>query len=165
MEQAIVFAETGHLCLSTLHANNANQALDRIINFFYPEDRRQQLLLDLALNLRALVAQRLIRRKDGQGRRVAVETLVNTPLIGELILKGDVPGIKDVMRRSPEAGMKTFDQALYELCRAGEISEEDAIHHADSPNEVRLMIKLGKEGGLDKSSASQARLSLQDTRI
>jgi twitching motility protein PilU len=163
MEHAIVFAETGHLCLATLHANNANQAMDRIINFFYPEDRRQQLLLDLSQNLRALVAQRLVPRKDGRGRRVAVEVLINTPLAADLILKADIPGLKDIMRKSTEMGMRTFDQALYELYKMGEISEEDAIHHADSPNEVRLNIKLGKQGALDELESTLDGLSLAET--
>lgn len=143
MEHAIVFAETGHLCLSTLHANNANQALDRIINFF-SEDRRQQLLLDLSLNLRSIIAQRLIPRRDGQGRHVAVEVLINSPLIADLLLKGEIAGLKEVMRRSADEGMKTFDQSLYELYRNDIISETEALHYADSINDVRLMIKRGK---------------------
>ncbi|MGE0082176.1 MAG: PilT/PilU family type 4a pilus ATPase [Thiohalomonadaceae bacterium] len=142
MEYAIAFAETGHLCLATLHANNANQALDRIINFF-PEDRRSQLLMDLSLNLKAVVAQRLIPRADGQGRRVAVEVLINTPLVAELILRGEVHGIKELMKKSTEHGMRTFDQALYELFRQGHITEQEALRNADSANEVRIMIKLG----------------------
>ncbi|CAK0765422.1 Type IV pilus ATPase PilU [Gammaproteobacteria bacterium] len=144
MEHAIVFAETGHLCLSTLHANSANQALDRIINFF-SEDRRQQLLLDLSLNLRAIIAQRLIPRRDGQGRQVAVEVLINSPLVADLLLKGEVPGLKEVMRRSAEEGMKTFDQSIYDLYREDIISEAEALHYADSINDVRLMIKRGKQ--------------------
>ncbi len=143
MDYAIAFAETGHLCLCTLHANNANQALDRIINFF-PEDRRGQLLMDLSLNLKAIVAQQLVPRADGKGRRVAVEVMINTPLAADLIRKGEVHKLKDLMKRSTNQGMKTFDQALYDLHTAGEISYEDAIHYADSANEVRLMIKLGK---------------------
>ena len=148
MEYAIAFAETGHLCLTTLHANNANQALDRIINFF-PEDKREQLLMDLSLNLKGIVAQQLVRRSDGQGRRAAVEVLLNTPLASELIKKGEVHTLKDLMKRSTEHGMNTFDQALYKLYLEGEISYDDAILHADSANEVRLMIKLGGEGGID----------------
>ncbi|WJW76792.1 PilT/PilU family type 4a pilus ATPase [Thiohalobacter sp. IOR34] len=144
MDYAIAFAETGHLCLSTLHANNANQALDRIINFF-PEDRRDQLLMDLSLNLKAIVAQQLIPGADGKGRRAAVEVLMNTPLAAEHIRHGEIYKLKDLMRRSNQSGMKTFDQALYDLYKAGEISYEDALHHADSPNEVRLMIKLDEE--------------------
>ena len=145
MDHGITFAETGHLCLSTLHANNANQAMDRIINFF-PETRHKQLFLDLSLNLRAVVAQRLIPKKDGSGRCVAVEILINTPLIGDLIEKGDISGIKDVMKRSRELGMQTFDQAVYDLYTKGEITYEEAVKNADSPNEVRLMIKLSDDG-------------------
>ncbi|CAK0746243.1 Type IV pilus ATPase PilU [Gammaproteobacteria bacterium] len=144
MEHAIVFAETGHLCLSTLHATSANQALDRIVNFF-SEDRRQQLLLDLSLNLRAIIAQRLIPRRDGQGRQVAVEVLVNSPVVADLLLKGEIAMLKEVMRRSTDEGMKTFDQSIYEIYREDIISETDAIHYADSANDVRLMIKRGKE--------------------
>ncbi len=144
MEHAIVFAETGHLCLSTLHANSANQALDRILNFF-SEDRRQQLLIDLSLNLRAIIAQRLIPRSDGQGRHVAVEVLVNTPLVADLLLKGDIPALKDVMRRSADDGMKTFDQSIYELYCEDIISEIEAVHFADSANDMKMMIKRGKE--------------------
>ncbi|MEJ1334966.1 MAG: PilT/PilU family type 4a pilus ATPase [Candidatus Sedimenticola sp. (ex Thyasira tokunagai)] len=142
MANAITFAETGHLCLSTLHANNANQALDRIINFF-PEDRRHQVFMDLSLNLRAIVAQQLIRRPDGKSRRPAVEVMVNTPLAADLIRKGKVHKLKDLMKRSTEQGMMTFDQALYNLYKEGEITYDDAVLHADSANEVRLMIKLG----------------------
>jgi twitching motility protein PilU len=141
MDHAIAFAETGHLCLATLHANNANQAMDRIINFF-PEDRRDQLLMDLSLNLKAILAQQLVPTVDGKGRRVCVEVLINTPLAADMIRKGEVHKLKDLMKRSNQQGMKTFDQALYELYREGEITQEDAIHHADSANEVRLMIKL-----------------------
>jgi twitching motility protein PilU len=146
MDYGIAFAETGHLCLSTLHANNANQAMDRIINFF-PEERHKQLFLDLSLNMKAVVAQRLIPKKDGSGRCVAVEVLLNTPLIGDLIEKGKVSEIKDVMKRSRELGMQTFDQAVYDLYKAGEITYDDAFKNADSANEVRLMIKLGAESG------------------
>ena len=143
MDYAVAFAETGHLCLATLHANNANQAMDRIINFF-PEDRRSQLFMDLSLNLKAVVAQMLIPTKDGQGRRPAVEILLNTPLARDLILKGEVHELKGLMKRSTEQGMKTFDQALFELHKAGLISYEDTLSYADSTNEVRLMIKLDK---------------------
>lgn len=146
MDYGIAFAETGHLCLSTLHANNANQAMDRIINFF-PEDRHKQLFMDMSLNLKAVVAQRLIPKKEGEGRTVAVEVLLNTPLVGDLIEKGKVSEIKDVMKRSRELGMQTFDQAVYDLYKAGEISYEEALRNADSTNEVRLMIKLGSESG------------------
>jgi twitching motility protein PilU len=142
MEHAIAFAETGHLCLATLHANNANQALDRVINFF-PEERRSQLLMDLSLNLKAVISQRLIPTVDGQGRRAAIEILINTPLMSDLILKGEVHEIKSLMKKSREAGMKTFDQALYELYKDGLITEDDALRNADSPNEVRMLIKLG----------------------
>lgn len=140
MEHAVSFAETGHLVFATLHANNANQALDRIINFF-PSDRRDQLLLDLSLNLRAFVAQQLVPTAEG-GRRAAIEILINTPLIGDLIKKGEVHEIKEIMSKSKELGMQTFDQALYELFNEGVISYEDAIKHADSKNDLRLMIKL-----------------------
>ena len=140
MEHAVSFAETGHLVFATLHANNANQALDRIINFF-PSDRRDQLLLDLSLNLRAFVAQQLVPTVEG-GRRAAIEILINTPLIGDLIKKGDVHEIKEIMSKSKELGMQTFDQALYELFNEGIISYDDAIKHADSKNDLRLMIKL-----------------------
>jgi twitching motility protein PilU len=145
MEYAITFAETGHLCLTTLHANNANQALERILHFF-PEDRRDQVLMDLSLNLRGIVAQRLIRRANGEGRRAAVEVLINTPLVSDLIQKGEIHKLKDLMKRSTEHGMVTFDQCLYDLYRKGEITYEDAVAHADSQNEVRIMIKLGVDG-------------------
>jgi len=149
MDHAIAFAETGHLCLATLHANNANQAMDRMINFF-PEDRRDQLLMDLSLNLRAVLAQQLIPKPDGSGRQVAVEILINTPLASDLIRKGEVHKLKELMKSSSEQGMITFDQALYQMYRAGLITQEDAIHHADSANEVRLMIKL-KDTQVDSS--------------
>lgn len=144
MDYANAFAETGHLCLSTIHANNANQTMDRMINFF-SEDRREQLLVDLSLNLKAVVAQRLIPKKDGSGSVVAVEVLLNTPLVADLIEKGRVSELKDVMKRSRELGMQTFDQAVYDLYKTGEISYEEALKNADSINEVRLMIKLGSE--------------------
>ena len=145
MEYAIAFAETGHLCMSTLHANSTNQALDRIINFF-PEDRRAQLLMDLSLNIRAFVAQRLIPRRDGKGRVPAVEVMLNSPLISDLIFKGDVSGIKELMKKSRELGMQTFDQSLFGLYESGLISYEDALRNADSLNDLRLEIKLhGKE--------------------
>jgi twitching motility protein PilU len=145
MEHAIAFAETGHLCLATLHANNANQAMDRIINFF-PEDRRQQLLMDLSLNLKGVISQRLIPIKEGKGRAAAVEVLLNSPLISDLIFKGEVHEIKEVMKKSRELGMQTFDQALFDLYEKGRIGYEDALRFADSTNEVRLAIKLhGKE--------------------
>ena len=145
MEHAVAFAETGHLCMATLHANSANQALDRIINFF-PEERRAQLLMDLSLNVRAFVAQRLIPRRDGKGRVPAVEIMLNSPLVSDLIFKGDVGGIKDLMKKSRELGMQTFDQSLFDLYEAGLISYEDALRNADSLNDLRLEIKLhGKE--------------------
>src|SRR5512143_3192950 len=145
MEHAVAFAETGHLALGTLHANNSNQALDRIINFF-PEERRHQLLMDLSLNLKAVVSQRLIPVKEGKGRAAAVEVLLNSPLISDVIFKGEIHGIKEIMKKSRELGMQTFDQALFDLYEAGRISYEDALRFADSTNEVRLNIKLhGKE--------------------
>jgi len=145
MEHAIAFAETGHLCMCTLHANSANQALDRIINFF-PEERRPQLLMDLSLNLKGLVSQRLIPLKETKGRAAAIEILLNSPLISDLIFKGEVHEIKEIMKKSREMGMQTFDQALFDLYEAGKIGYEDAMRNADSMNELRLQIKLhGKE--------------------
>jgi twitching motility protein PilU len=145
MDYAIAFAETGHLALATLHANSANQAIDRIVNFF-PEERRPQLLMDLSLNLRAMISQRLLPLRNQKGRVPAVEILLNSPLIADLIFKGDVPEIKDVMKRSNELGMQTFDQALFELYEADKITYEDALRNADSVNDLRLNIKLkGKE--------------------
>ncbi len=144
MEHAITFAETGHLCLCTLHANNANQALDRILHFF-PSERHPQLWMDLSLNLKAMVAQQLIPTPDGKGRRACVEVLINTPLASDLIRKGEVHLLKELMTRSTEQGMQTFDQHLYEMYSQGEITYEDAIAHADSANDLRLMIKLGAD--------------------
>lgn len=145
MDHAIAFAETGHLCLATLHANSANQALDRIINFF-PEERRQQLLMDLSLNLKALISQRLIPMKDSKGRCVAIEIMLNTPLISDLIFKGNVHEIKEIMKKSRELGMQTFDQALFDLYEQDKITYEDALRNADSVNDLRLAIKLqGKD--------------------
>jgi twitching motility protein PilU len=141
MDHAIAFAETGHLCMGTLHANSANQALDRVINFF-PEERRSQLLMDLSLNIRAIVSQRLIPKKEGKGRAAAVEILLNSPLISDLVFKGEVHEIKSIMAKSRELGMQTFDQHLFELYENGSISYEDALRNADSVNELRLMIKL-----------------------
>jgi twitching motility protein PilU len=141
MDHAIAFAETGHLCMGTLHANSANQALDRVINFF-PEERRSQLLMDLSLNIRAIVSQRLIPKKEGKGRAAAVEILLNSPLISDLVFKGEVHEIKGIMAKSRELGMQTFDQHLFELYENGSISYEDALRNADSVNELRLMIKL-----------------------
>ncbi|MBB5186601.1 MULTISPECIES: PilT/PilU family type 4a pilus ATPase [Zhongshania] len=161
MEQAITFAETGHLCLCTLHANNANQALDRIIHFF-PADRHPQLWMDLSLNLKAMIAQQLVPTRDGQGRRACVEVLLNTPLASDLIRKGDVTGIKDLMRTSTEQGMQTFDQALYDLYLAGEITYQDAIAHADSANDLRLLIKLGADNDPEKMKSLAGGLSMQE---
>ena len=141
MEHAIAFAETGHLCLATLHANSANQALDRVINFF-PEERRPQLLMDLSLNLRGMISQRLIPLKEGKGRCAAVEIMLNSPLISDLIFKGEVHEIKEIMKKSRELGMQTFDQALFDLFELGRISYEDALRNADSVNDLRLTIKL-----------------------
>ena len=145
MEYAIAFSETGHFVLTTLHANNANQALDRIINFF-PEESRNQLLLDLSLNLTAIIGQQLAPRLDGEGRRAVVEVMINTPLASDLIRKGEVHKLKELMKKSRELGMITFDQALYDLYTQGEISYDNALKHADSANEVRLMIKLQSSG-------------------
>ena len=144
MEHAVAFAETGHLCLGTLHANSANQALDRIINFF-PEERRQQLLMDLSLNLRGIVSQRLIAKKESKGRVAAVEVMLNSPLISDLVFKGEIHGIKEIMKKSREQGMQTFDQALFDLYETEAISYEDALRNADSVNDLRLMIKLNSK--------------------
>ena len=144
MEHAVAFAETGHLCLATLHADSSNQALDRIINFF-PEERRAQLLMDLSLNLRALISQRLIPRESGKGRIAAVEIMLNTPLISDLIFKGEVTEIKEIMKKSRELGMQTFDQSLFDLFEAHLISYEDALRNADSANDLRLQIKLSSQ--------------------
>ncbi|MDE2077670.1 MAG: Flp pilus assembly complex ATPase component TadA, partial [Burkholderiales bacterium] len=144
MEHAVAFAETGHLCMATLHANSANQALDRIINFF-PEERRAQLLMDLSLNLRGLVSQRLLPRQEGKGRVAAVEILLNTPLVSDLIFKGEVGEIKEIMKKSREQGMQTFDQALYDLYEGNYVTYEDALRNADSINDLRLQIKLNSQ--------------------
>ncbi|TYC55114.1 PilT/PilU family type 4a pilus ATPase [Zoogloea oleivorans] len=152
MNYAIAFAETGHLCLATLHANSANQAIDRIINFF-PEERRHQLLMDLSLNLRALISQRLLPMCDRKGRVPAVEVMLNSPLISDLIFKGEIPGIKEVMKRSAELGMQTFDQSLFDLYEKGVITYEDALRNADSMNDLRLQIKLKSRRG-DKDMLS-----------
>ena len=155
MDHAVAFAETGHLCLATLHANNANQALDRIINFF-PPDRHNQVWMDLSLNLKAIVAQQLVPTPDGKGRRAVIEVLINTPLAADLIRKGEVHELKGLMKRSTDLGMQTFDQALYNLYVQGEITYEDALLHADSSNDLRLMIKLGSEtDGEHLTSVSQ----------
>ncbi len=159
MEYGIQFAETGHLVLATLHANSANQALDRIINFF-PEEKREQLLMDLSLNIRALISQRLVPREDGAGRIAAMEIMLHSPLIADLIFKGDVAAIKDVMARSTRIGMKTFDQSLYELYESGQITYEEALRNADSKNELRLRIKLEsrREDKLSHEQASSLRI-------
>ena len=163
MDHAIAFAETGHLCLATLHANNANQAMDRIINFF-PEDRRNQLLMDLSLNLKGIVAQQLIPAPDGQSRVLCAEILINTPLASDMIKKGEVHTLKELMSKSRQHGMQTFDQALYELYRDGKITYEDAINHADSANELRLMIKLGEsKGDSDALSSGLDGVTIQET--
>jgi twitching motility protein PilU len=145
MEHAIAFAETGHLCLATLHANNTNQAMDRIINFF-PEERRNQLLLDLSLNLKAVISQRLLATPSGDGRRAAIEILLNSPLMSELIKKGEIHEMKELVKKSTEQGMKTFDEAIYELITAGEVTMEEGMRNADSVNDLRLRIKLGESG-------------------
>ncbi len=163
MDHAVAFAETGHLCLATLHANNANQALDRIINFF-PEDRRNQLLMDLSLNLKGIVAQQLIPAPDGQSRVLCAEILINTPLISDLIKKGEVHALKELMAKSRQHGMQTFDQALYDLYKDGRITYEDAINHADSANELRLMIKLGdSKGDVESISSSLDGVTIQES--
>jgi twitching motility protein PilU len=149
----VAFAETGHLCLATLHANSSNQALDRIINFF-PEERRQQLLMDLSLNLKALISQRLMPREQGRGRVAAVEILLNTPLVSDLIFKGEIAEIKDLMRRSRELGMQTFDQSLFDLYENGSVSYEDALRNADSVNDLRLQIKLQSQRARNKDLSS-----------
>lgn len=154
MEYAITFSETGHLCMATLHANNANQALDRIMHLVPPE-KKSQLLFDLSFNLRAIVAQQLVPRRDGNGRRAAIEVMINTPMVAEHIRRNEMHLIKETMAKSREQGMQTFDQALFDLYQAGEVSYADAIHYADSPNDLRLMIKLkgddptGASGFLD----------------
>jgi twitching motility protein PilU len=149
MEHAIAFAETGHLCLATLHANSANQALDRIINFF-PEERRQQLLMDLSLNLKGLISQRLVPKKEAKGRVVAMEIMLNSPLISDLIFKGEVHEIKEIMKKSRELGMQTFDQALFDLYEADKITYEDALRNADSVNDLRLNIKLNSKNAKNR---------------
>lgn len=161
MEHAIAFAETGHLCLATLHANNTNQALDRIINFF-PEARHKQLLLDMSLNMKAIISQRLLPTPDGEGRRAAIEVLINTPLMADLIMKGEVHEIKELMHKSTELGMQTFDLALYNLLEEGAITIEEAMRNADSVNDLRLKIKLsdGDTSAVDGVIAGS--MSLED---
>ncbi|MDY0068719.1 MAG: PilT/PilU family type 4a pilus ATPase [Porticoccaceae bacterium] len=161
MEHAITFAETGHLVLATLHANNANQALDRILHFF-PGDRHSQLWMDLSMNLRAMIAQQLVPTVDGKGRRAAIEILINTPLVSDLIRKGEVHKLKELMTRSTEQGMQTFDQALYRLYTEGVITYEDALAHADSKNDLRLLIKLRNETDIGSLSATADDLLMAD---
>lgn len=163
MEHAIAFAETGHLCLCTLHANNANQALDRILHFF-PADRHQQLWMDLSLNLKAMVAQQLVPTMDGQARRACLEVLLNTPLASDLIRKGEVGELKELMKKSTEVGMQTFDQALYELYDAGEISYDDALAYADSTNDLRLLIKLESESDVESLSLAADEIELENDK-
>jgi len=153
MEYAVAFAETGHLCMATLHANSANQALDRIINFF-PEERREQLLMDLSLNIKALISQRLIPKKEGAGRAAAIEIMLNSPLIADMIFKGEVNAIKEVMAKSRELGMETFDGALFNLYESGAISYEEALKNADSVNDLRLRIKLQSKSSTDRDVMS-----------
>jgi twitching motility protein PilU len=153
MEYAVAFAETGHLCVATLHANSANQALDRIINFF-PEERRAQLLMDLSLNIKAFISQRLIPKKDLKGRVAAIEILLNSPLISDLIFKGEVNAIKGIMAQSRELGMETFDGALFKLFDDDMISFEEALRNADSINDLRLRIKLESKLSLDRDVMS-----------
>ena len=150
MEQSIIFADTGHLCLATLHANNANQAFGRVINFF-PADRHAQAWMDLSLNLKAIVAQQLIPRPDGKGRTVVTEVLINTPVIADHIRKGEIHLLKEIMARSNEIGMHTFDQALFKAYKAGDVSYEAALAHADSMNDLRLMIKLGSDDNIESA--------------
>ena len=161
MEHAMAFAETGHLCLATLHANSANQAIDRIINFF-PEERHQQLLMDLSLNLRGMISQRLIPKKDSKGRAAAVEIMLNTPLVSELIFKGETSEIKEIMKKSREFGMQTFDQALEDLYSQGKISYEEALRNADSVNDLRLSIKLKGNGSEVTQNDPLSALNLMD---
>ncbi|TQV74064.1 PilT/PilU family type 4a pilus ATPase [Aliikangiella marina] len=166
MNYAVAFAETGHLCMCTLHANNANQALDRILHFF-PKEKHNQVLMDLSLNLKAVVAQQLIPTPDGKGRRPAIEVLINSPLISDHIRKGELHLLKDLMGKSNEQGMQTFDQSLFKLFKGGDITYEDALHHADSPNDLRLMIKLdaseSSEGAFDTNLGGMT-LEEQDPR-
>jgi twitching motility protein PilU len=159
MEYAVAFAETGHLCMATLHANSANQALDRIINFF-PEERREQLLMDLSLNVKSLISQRLIPTKNGTGRAAAIEILLNSPLISDLIFKGEVNAIKGVMAKSRELGMQTFDQALFDLYETDKITYEDALKNADSVNDLRLKIKLESQHTTDRSIGGSSNLQM-----
>ena len=163
MQHALTFAETGHLCLSTLHANNANQAIDRILHFF-PEEMHNQVFLDLSLNLKGIIAQQLVARTDGQGRYPALEILLGTPLVSDLIRKGDVHKLKELMKSSRELGMQTFDQALFDLYKQGKISYDDAINSADSKNEVRLMIKLGSPTDFSNTDEHISLASINDEK-
>jgi len=163
MLHAMQFAETGHLCLATIHASNANQVLDRVLSFF-PEDRHSQVLMDLSLNLKAVVAQRLLPAASGKGGRVAVEILMNTPLVAAHIRKGEIHLIREVMRKGDGVGMQTFDKALFQLYQAGEISYDDAIRNADSGNELRLMVKLGRTHTADQPGGSLEGASLVDNK-
>jgi len=162
MENAIAFAETGHLCLATLHANSTNQAMDRIVNFF-PEDRRQQLLMDLSLNMKAVISQRLLRTPDGQGRRAAVEILINTPLMADLMLKGDIHEMKALMKKSREAGMQTFDDALFDLIEEGAITPEEGLRNADSVNDLRLKLKLESKAAKEADLTEGVNLEVEET--
>jgi len=165
MDYAVAFAETGHLCMCTLHANNANQALDRILHFF-PREKHDQVLMDLSLNLRAIVAQQLIPTPDGKGRRPAIEIMINTPLVSDHIRKGELHLLKDLMAKSNEQGMQTFDQSLFKLFKSGEVTYEDALHHADSPNDLRLMIKLdSSENGESVFDTGLDSMSLEDQEL
>jgi len=161
MEHAIQFSETGHLCLATLHANNSNQALDRIINFF-PEERRDQLLMDLSLNLKGMLSQRLIPRASGKGRVAAIEIMLASPLISDLIFKGEVHQIKEAMAKSTRLGMQTFDQALFSLYEEGMITYEDALRNADSRNELRLKVKLESKRN-EKIDETSTKLEILDS--
>ncbi|OUY08308.1 PilT/PilU family type 4a pilus ATPase [Acinetobacter populi] len=161
MDYAVAFAETGHLVFATLHANNANQALDRVIHFF-DADRHNQLYMDLSLNLKAIIAQQLVPTKDGKGRRAAVEVMINTPLMQDYIRKGEIHELKDLMKRSRELGMQTFDQALFDLYKSGEISYEDALKHSDAPNDLRLQIKLAESDAHHLIGESGKGLFIQD---
>ena len=160
MEHSIVFADTGHLCLATLHANNANQAFGRVMNFF-PADRHSQVWMDLSLNLKAVIAQQLIPKPDGIGRTVVTEVLINTPIIADHVRKGEIHLLKEVMANSNELGMHTFDQSLFHAYKAGEITYEDALRHADSANDLRLMIKLDKDSHVSEARAAADKLSLE----
>lgn len=164
MNHALTFAETGHLCMSTLHANNANQALERVINFF-PKEQRPQLLMDLSLNLRAIIAQRLIPTHDGKARRAAVEILINTPYVADQIMRGEVHLLKDAMKNGSHQGMQTFDQAVYQLYKGKSISYKHTLQYADSPNEVRLMVKLGEKANIDQLASSLSDVELLGPEI